>query len=247
MLADDIQEMSDDDLFNGLDSSWETGDPSDAEDNFVAGTNLKKTSDESVYGDQPDVKVATLGDPIPIEDQIRDTLQRGLSPLEAVARIGGLRTTRFELGVDGLARDLTDAEDQRLILGQELTDTPSYRLEEQTDNHAVHEEMNVSERVSECTIDNIRDRIPDEKLARFETAEENVAPWAEDENVEMADPRDAPGPEAVADGMDAPELVKLTRAMKMTGYACIQLGRTDPYYDKWEVFKPYELASHRLC
>lgn len=37
--------------------------------------------------------------------------------------------------------------------------------------------------------------------------------------------------------MDAPELVKLTRAMKTTGYACIQLSRTDPYYDKWEVFQ----------
>ncbi len=236
--------MSDDGGLGGLDGSWETGDPSDAEDNFVAGTNLQKTSDESVYGDQPDVKVATLGDPIPIEDQLRDALQRGLSPREAVARIGVLRTTRFELGVDGLARDLTDAEAQRLILGQELTDTPSYRLEEQMDDHGVHEEMNVSERVSERTIDNIRDRIPDEKLARFETAAENVARWAEDESVEMADLRDAPDPEAVADGMDAPELVKLTRAMKTTGYACIQLGRTDPYYDKWEVFKPYELASH---
>lgn len=60
----------------------------------------------------------------------------------------------------------------------------------------------------------------------------------------MADLRDAPDPEAVAGGMDAPELVSLRRAMKTTGYACIQLGRTDPYYDRWEVFKPYELASH---
>jgi hypothetical protein len=128
--------MSDDDLFNGLDFSWETDDSSDAEDNFVAGTNLKKTSDESVYGDQPDVKVAALGDPIPIEEQLRDALQRGLSPREAVARIGVFRTTRFELGVDGLARDLTDTEAQRLILGQELTGTPSYRLEEQMDDHA---------------------------------------------------------------------------------------------------------------
>ena len=87
--------MSDDDLLNALDGSWDTGDPSDAEANLVAGTNLKKTSDKSVYGDQPDIKVATLGDPIPIEEQLRDTLQRGLSPREAVARIGVLRTMRF--------------------------------------------------------------------------------------------------------------------------------------------------------
>lgn len=189
--------MSDDGNFDGLDGSWETGDPSDAEDNLIAGTNLKKTSDKSVYGDQPDAKVATLGDPIPIEDQLRDALRRDLSPREAVGRIGMIRTTRFELGVDGLARDLTDAEVQRLILGQELTDTPSYRLEEQMDDHAVHEEMNVSERVSERTIDNIHDRIPDEELARFETAAANVARWAEDESVEMTDLRDAPDPEVV--------------------------------------------------
>ena len=50
-----------------------------------------------------------------------------------------LRTTWFELGVDGPARDLTDAEAQRLILGWELTDTPSYRIEEQIDDYAVHE------------------------------------------------------------------------------------------------------------
>jgi hypothetical protein len=44
--------------------------------------------------------------------------------------------------------------------------------------------------------------------------------------------------------MDAPELVKLTRIMKTTGCACIQLSRSDPYYSKWEIFKPYELASN---
>lgn len=71
--------MSDDGNFDGLDGSWETGDPSDAEDNLIASTNLKKTSDKSVYGDQPDAKVATLGDPIPIEDQLRDALRHGLS------------------------------------------------------------------------------------------------------------------------------------------------------------------------
>lgn len=190
------------------------------------------------------MKVATIGDPIPIEDQLCDALHRGLSPREAVGRIGMLRTTRFEFDVDGLARNLTDGEAQRLILGQELTGTPSYKLEQQMDENAVHKEMNVSSRVSERTIDNIRDRIPGEKLARFETATANVAKWAEDESVETADLRDAPDPDTATDGIDAPELVKLTRMMKTTGYACIQLSRSDPYYSKWEIFKPYELASH---
>lgn len=208
--------MTDD---GGLNDSWETATESDTKEEFVAATNLLRTSDENVYGDQPDVMVATLGDSIPIEDQLRNALQCGLSPREAVGRIGMFRTARFELGVDALARDLTDAEAQRLILGQKLTETPSYRLEEQMDENAVHEEMNVSGRVSERTIDNIRDRIPDEKLARFETAAENVARWAEEESVEVADLRDASDPEAVGDGMDAPELVKLARAMKVTFFS----------------------------
>ncbi len=70
--------MSDDDLINGPNSSWDMSATSNAKENFVAGTKLNKTSDESVYGDQPDLKVATLSDPIPIEDQLRDALQRGL-------------------------------------------------------------------------------------------------------------------------------------------------------------------------
>lgn len=234
--------MADDGGLDDSDGSWETVDAFDAKDDLV--TNLKQTSDQSIYGEQPDVKVATLGDPISIEDQLCNALYRGLSPREAVGRIGVLRTTRFELDVDGLARDLSDAEAQRLILGQEITDTPSYKLEQQMDENAVHEEMNVSSRVSERTIDNIRDRIPGEKLARFETVAANVAKWAEDESVETSDLRDAPDSDAATDGMDAPELVKLTRIMKTTGYACIQLSRSDPYYNKWEKFKPYELASH---
>lgn len=108
-----------------------------------------------------------------------------------------LRTARFELDVDSLARDLTDTEAQRLILGQELTDTPSYELERQMDENEVHEELKVSSRVSERTIDNIRDRILGEKLVRFETAAANVAKWAEGESVETADLRDSPDPEVV--------------------------------------------------
>lgn len=112
--------MGDNGGSDDFDASWETVDYSETEDDLVTETNLKRTSDKNVYGEQLNVKVATVEDPIPIEDQLRDDLRRGLSSREAVGRIGMLRTTRFELEVDGLARDLTDAEAQRLILGQEL-------------------------------------------------------------------------------------------------------------------------------
>ncbi|WP_434531597.1 hypothetical protein ACODNH_19845 (plasmid) [Haloarcula sp. NS06] len=90
--------------------------------------------------------------------------------------------------------------------------------------------MNVSSRVSERTIDIIRDHIPGEKLAWFETAASNVATWAEDESVETTDLRDAPDPDTATDEMNTPELVKLTRIMKTTGHGCIQLSCSDTYY-----------------
>lgn len=53
MASDDFEKIPDDDLFNELNGSLKTVDPSAAEDNFVARTNLKETSDENVYGGRP--------------------------------------------------------------------------------------------------------------------------------------------------------------------------------------------------
>lgn len=47
---------------DGFDASWQTADYSETEDDLVTETNLKRTTDKNVYGQQLNVKVATVGD-----------------------------------------------------------------------------------------------------------------------------------------------------------------------------------------
>lgn len=52
-------------------------------------------------------------------------------------------------------------------------------------------------------------------------------------------------PEETTDGTGPPPDTQLTRQVKKTGYACVRLRRTGDWekYEKWELFKPYELAA----
>jgi len=182
---------------------------------------------------------------IPVEKQLQDALLSGLSPKEAVRELQLFSDISISAGSGGkFSSKLTNSEAYRLILGQKLTDTPAYKLAEQIKNDAVREDLGLSETVSEGTIYNIEERIGEPQIPQLESIAENIAMWAEEEGLEIADLRDAPEPEDVDERTGIPELVKLTRIVKVTGYACVQLSRTDSRYEKWEIFKPYEVASH---
>jgi hypothetical protein len=180
--------------------------------------------------------------PKPISEQLLIQLEQGCDPAEAV---GNLHLSTEEIphwSFGSISNVLSDYEAARLYVYRELTGRPDYRIGEKLDDEAFREKLQLHSDVSEKTITRIADTINDEHGVDVTPQLESVARELQDESVadDLLDP-----PEPATDGMDAPELVKLTRMMKKTGYSAMKLEREgDPYYEKWELFKPYELASH---
>jgi hypothetical protein len=175
---------------------------------------------------------------LPLSKQLMILLSMGYDPESAAGRVSLLGGPLPELSDVFLARDLEKEDAVRLNVYQRLTEQKDYRIADSFPSN-----LGVSGSVSVNTVGSIDDRLEDTPAADHIDIELRRVARAFEET--PLDDVLLTLPKETADGTGPPLDTQLTRQVKKTGYACVQLGRVDDWekYEKWELFKPYELAA----
>lgn len=195
---------------------------------------------EAIFGDPPYVIGPTDHSHRSIKEQLEFELAHGTPPAVAVGALD-LDTENHDLP-DSLSRKLSTEEATRLYLYRELTDEADTEIAEKLQEDLWRTRLQVFDSVSHKTVGNIAERVDPGFAGTQQAGFRQLAQRFEDTGVSdyIRDP-----PEVSADGVSAPEVTMLSRQMRTTGYACIQLNRDESRasFGKWELFKPWEHAS----
>lgn len=173
-----------------------------------------------------------------LSKQLMILLSMGYDPESAVGQASLLGDPLPDLSDVFLARDLEKEDAVRLNVYQRLTEKPDYRIADSFPSN-----LGVSGSASVNTVGSIDDRLEDTPAADHIDIELRSVARAFEET--PLDDDLLTLPEETTDGTGPPLDTQLTRQVKKTGYACVQLGRVGDWgkYERWELFKPYELAA----
>lgn len=193
---------------------------------------------EAIFGDPPYLIGSTDDSEQSIKEQLRFELAHGAPPSIAVGALD-LSVENHDLP-DSLSQKLSRKGATRLYLFRELTETPDTEIADNLNKERWRTRLQVSDSVSHKTVGNIADRVDSSFAGKQQSAFRQLAERFEGTNLSNH-VRDRP--QVSADGVSPPEATMLSRQMRATGYACLQLNQSRTSFDKWELFKPWELAS----
>lgn len=197
---------------------------------------------DAIFGDPPHLIVDRDTPNHSIEEQLRIRLASGIETADAV---GSLKLSPEMHGYpeEAVTRPLSSPEEVRLYLYQQLTEWPDYRTADLLDYDRFRAQLNLTTDVSENTVSKIIDAL-DEKYGERALPELYAVARTLDGTDVADDVLDPPVIES--DGTGPPLVVELSRDMRKMGYGAIQLQRDESRttYDKWELFKPFEVAAN---
>lgn len=176
-----------------------------------------------------------------LEDQLETYVRLGYDPIDVIGFLE-FEGQGFDLPENNLSNKLDQEEALRLYLLRELGSRPDTGIEEILEVDIWRNRLNLSKTVSHKTVSNIADRVDEDFKTEMEVLVDTLARDLEDHHIgdHLRDP-----PTVTADGVSPPEVTLLSRQLRKTGYSCIRLRRDEDRatFDKWELLKPYELAS----
>ncbi|WP_176765352.1 transposase [Halovenus aranensis] len=180
-----------------------------------------------------------------LSNVIRRELKDGKSLEEAVGAVSEYDTllpTQPDVELTQ-SKDVSNEDALRLYTYWRQTDNASHTVTDRADRPSFRDKLSINASLSRNTLAyTISDNIDEIGPLDLDTQTREVIREFRDTDL-SSQLRELPEPET--DGMSPPQDTLLTRDVKKIGYSCIQLGRTGDWtkYDKWELFKPHELAA----